>query len=259
MLKDVTKICDENDLKYYLSDGTLLGAIRHKGFIPWDDDIDIGMPLKDYRKFLKIAQNKLSPKYFVQNVKTDKCTNINWTQIRANGTTSMPLKFKEHKIHHGICIDIFPLIGLYKNKFLHKLQNKLLHINLTLISKDFHMSCENTENDSFTLKCIFALPRCVRHFLYNANNKFAMKAPEKSELVIPLWTTLNELKYSWFKTLEKADFEDSQFYIPAGYDEYLKANYNDYMQLPPEDQRGGHTDSFDKIIFDLHRDYSEYK
>ena len=72
MLKDVVKVCDDNNITYIISSGTLLGAVRYGGFIPWDDDIDIDMPLPDYKKFLKIAQRELGEKYFVQNYKTDK-------------------------------------------------------------------------------------------------------------------------------------------------------------------------------------------
>lgn len=112
MLKDVVKVCDDNNITYILSSGTLLGAVRHGGFIPWDDDIDIYMPLSDYKKFLKIAQRELGEKYFVQNYKTDKNYSEMWTQIRANGTTSMPVKAYKFDIHYGMCMDIFPAVGV---------------------------------------------------------------------------------------------------------------------------------------------------
>lgn len=112
ILKDVVRVCDNNNIKYMISSGTLLGAVRHGGFIPWDDDTDIYMPLSDYKKFLKIAQRELGEKYFVQNYKTDKNYSEMWTQIRANGTTSMPVKAYKFDIHYGMCMDIFPAVGV---------------------------------------------------------------------------------------------------------------------------------------------------
>lgn len=112
VLKDIVEFCKENDIRYYLSSGTLLGAVRHGGFIPWDDDIDMYMPVSDYKKFLKLGAKKLDKKYFIQNYKTENEYSEMWTQIRVNNTTSMPKNLIEWNIHWGLCIDIFPLVGV---------------------------------------------------------------------------------------------------------------------------------------------------
>lgn len=116
MLKDVTDMCDANGIIYFLSDGTLLGAARHQGFIPWDDDIDICMDVKNYRKFLRIAPKKLPNKYFVQNYKTDHKVGVKWTKVRINGTTSMERAMTNYDIHYGICMDIFVYTGMAQSK-----------------------------------------------------------------------------------------------------------------------------------------------
>ena len=89
MLRAVADVCEKNRITYYIGCGTLIGAVRHKGFIPWDDDIDILMPYDDFVKFNKIAQNELGEKYFVQNSDTDKYWNRAYTTIRANGTAML--------------------------------------------------------------------------------------------------------------------------------------------------------------------------
>lgn len=112
ILKDLAKVCDDNNIDYMLACGSLIGAVRHGGFIPWDDDIDVYMTLDNYRKFSIIGQKCLGDKYFVQNWRTEKGYGCFWTQVRMNGTTSMPLHDKDWDIHFGIHIDIFPIIGI---------------------------------------------------------------------------------------------------------------------------------------------------
>lgn len=102
ILKAVAKVCDENNIDYLLSCGSLLGTIRLKGFIPWDEDIDICMTVENYRKFCKIGQKCLGDQYFAQNWRTEKEFADLWTQVRMNDTTSMPIIYKELNIHFGI-------------------------------------------------------------------------------------------------------------------------------------------------------------
>lgn len=116
ILKEVARVCEKYDLTYYLDFGTLLGAVRHKGFIPWDNDIDIEMPIEDYRRFLKIAPREISGDFFIQTYRSDPGYNLLWTQVRANNTTSMPLMYKDWDIHWGVHIDIFPLVGVPDSK-----------------------------------------------------------------------------------------------------------------------------------------------
>lgn len=109
ILKEFVRICERFSLRYYLTGGTLLGAIRHQGFIPWDDDIDVAMPREDYDRFAQIAPQELDPQYFYQSPDTDPYYFLSFNKIRKNGTEIYEERFKNARFHKGIFIDIFPL------------------------------------------------------------------------------------------------------------------------------------------------------
>ena len=115
ILKDFIRVCEELNVQYFLDSGTLLGCIRHKAFIPWDDDIDVSMPREDYEIFIKEGQKLLKDGYFLQNYNTDLEFIANFSKIRNTDTTFIESSIKDLKINHGVYIDIFPLDG-YKPK-----------------------------------------------------------------------------------------------------------------------------------------------
>ena len=113
ILKEVAGICDRNGIPYWLAAGTFLGAVRHSGFIPWDDDVDIYMKYDDLKRFKKICKKELSEKYFYQDHQTDMASHWIFAKIRANGTSMSEQYGKDGMhadYHEGVWIDIFPLI-----------------------------------------------------------------------------------------------------------------------------------------------------
>lgn len=107
ILLEVDRICRKHRISYFLDSGTALGAVRHKGFIPWDDDIDIGMLRDDYERFLSVAQEEMGQDYFLQTYRTDG-TPIMFAKVRKTGTTFVEFRLRKFPINHGLFIDIFP-------------------------------------------------------------------------------------------------------------------------------------------------------
>ena len=122
VLCEVDRICQKHQIKYVLGFGTLIGAVRHQGFIPWDDDVDICMMRKDYERFKDICRTELNPKYFYQSKDTDPEYYHLFDKIRVNGTVFKEDLIAEHDIHHGVYIDIFPMDYVPDNGFLRCLQ-----------------------------------------------------------------------------------------------------------------------------------------
>ena len=160
MLKDITKACEENGIEYYLACGTMLGAVRHGGFIPWDDDIDLYMTVKNYKRFRKIGQKILGKKYFVQNYLSEKEYFEQWTKVVANGTTALSEQLKNWNVNHGISIDVFPIIGLSSDPSEIARQQKAFELNRALLSDSFMKAT----NQQFTVKqrLLYLIPRTIR-------------------------------------------------------------------------------------------------
>lgn len=262
MLKDLARICEDNDIRYYLSSGTLLGAVRHGGFIPWDDDVDIYMPLPDYKKFLKIGQKLLDKAYgnayFVQNYRTDKNYNEMWTQIRANNTTSMPICCKKFDIHFGMCLDIFPIVGCSSDPKKQERQKKALRINKSLLADKYMIAVG--EHMNWKQKMIYEIPRCFRRLICRLNESNLMLDLNKNDCATIVWYKIPAIyPKEVFSETVKIRFEDADFFTFKEYKQYLTILYGDYMQLPDEKDRGGHELTLGKIIIDLNNDYTTYK
>ena len=108
ILREIDRICRKHDIPYFLSSGTLLGAVRHKGFIPWDDDLDIGMTRDSLKKFEKVIAEELDPGYFYQSKKTDRYYFNSYPKIRSNSFKLIERTTKHLNIHKGVWVDIFP-------------------------------------------------------------------------------------------------------------------------------------------------------
>ena len=248
ILDHFVEFCDKNDLRYYLSFGTLLGAVRHKGFIPWDDDIDVSMPPEDYQKFLKLY--KSDDKYFLQTYETDKYYHVLFAKIRENHTCMIEKENTYMNIHKGINIDIFPLIPYPDDSSDRK--RMLFKFKLATLLVGTSIKTNKLRN-----KIVFGLIRLFpRTFINKKADKLFNEMLEYSGKYSEYKMELNDkpTKVQWYEKVEKMPFEDREYYVPYQKEEVLKALYGDYMKLPPESERVGHGDiilSFDKSYEEL--------
>ena len=255
MLKAVAALCDRYSLRYSLYCGTLLGAVRHKGFIPWDDDIDLAMPLEDYRWFLE-HEDELPP-----GISCIHCGNTRdftrfWTKIAADGTTFMPVELAGMDIHWGISLDIYPMIGTPDTAWGRKIHKGLLLAACKLqLAPKYHV----THASGFFKTVIAHLPLFVRRLAVRALLPFCLLEPDKYERVGTIDAEPFEGKYNWadWQEMIKLPFEDATFGAPARYDKLLRRMYGNYMQFPPEEARTIHVKG--DVIIDAHRDYRLYR
>lgn len=259
ILRDISQLCNKHDIKYVLTWGTLLGAIRHSGFIPWDDDVDIAIPWDDYNRFIKLAKAELPEKYFVQNYLSDPAFPMMYTQIRVNNTTSMPVKSSMLNIHWGVCIDVFPLIGVCDTEKGFAIQRKLIGLCNSFLITDY-MKAIKMEATGMQ-KLINLFPRFFRRTIVrtlqyiilmqgrNAQNLFCLENPDiRNQGSRANWTE----RIPW-------EFEGEHFWVPKAYDEILTREYGDYMTPPPLDMQGGHELILGDQIIDLTKDYTHYQ
>lgn len=239
ILKAFISACEKCNVNYFLLGGTLIGAIRHKGFIPWDDDIDVCMFREDYEKFLKYGQSYMDKKYFLQTYITDEEYSGCFAKIRNSETTFLEKNVQNRKMNHGIYIDIFPLDNLYNHN---KLKEKLL------IYKLYNHVYVNDKN---IIKRIIAI---ISNIIYKNNSKLELcikldklyqKANNKKTKKIAnysgAWGVKKESHFREdFENFKIVDFEGINVKIPCGYDRCLRDTYGDYMQLPPKEKQITH-------------------
>ncbi len=236
MLKDFDAVCQRHRISYQLFSGTALGAVRHKGFIPWDDDIDVVMLREDYERFFDSASKELdSNKYYVQREFSEHWPMF-FSKLRLNGTTYIE-KYHSHdaRIHQGIYIDIFPCDNLSDSRLMQKLQYIASKI---VIAKSLYTRGYDTNRT--VKKCFMQFCRILptepfKRLCIRRNDSSSLKVHtffgggKKFERSIYL--------REWFEQSVKMRFEDSEFPVSAHYDEMLRVMYGDYMIMPTLEQR----------------------
>jgi lipopolysaccharide cholinephosphotransferase len=246
ILTRIDDVCKKNNIRYFMIGGTLLGAVRHKGFIPWDDDIDIAMRRKDYEKFLSIAQKELGKDFFIQNFRTDKRYHRYMTKIRAVGTKQVEKSVADADINHGIFIDIFPLDNIVKDTgYAINLRGRIIK-NLFRIMKNKVRSEDSSRSLSATKKMAIRLGGLVPNRFINwwLEALFTMSNRKDGKI-----TTSFASIYEWKKQAVPNEiygdgtpltFEGRIFSAPKQYDKLLTRLFGDYMSMPPVEKRTGH-------------------
>ena len=264
ILKEVKRICEEHQITYYLSSGTLLGAVRHQGFIPWDDDIDIEMPYPDYLRFIKIAQSALGKDYYLQNEDTEPSFNRLYSKVRKNNTTMLSSYEVGAPGHHGVWIDIFPIISIggsadYRFRRLCVRICNYSMIDRSNFENDQAWIRSQTSGAMFRLvKWFTRLPDGFRHGIHVLFERLLFAGHDrKTKRKGHVWGSITYVHPArvFEGSAKILPFEDNVFPVPPDYEEYLKNAYGDYMTLPPEEKRsGGHGD----VIIDLEHSWERY-
>ena len=262
MLKTLAAFCEANGVRYFLYCGTLLGAIRHKGFIPWDDDVDIVMPFKDYKRFLKLASRDYPGGYEIETLQNNVNDSVPWIKIYKAGTTMLIRSQAAHEANWSISLDIYPMIGGPSSPRLSALQQKMIMAAKGLLWIDWHGATGNYGKRYVSLKKkILKIPRPVRWAAARFLLWLTMRPVEKSRRVGSIDAADFSLKYdkTWWDRAVKAEIEDTEFVISAEYDKVLTVMYGDYMTPPAEAKRYAHGEGAGDVIYDIHRDYREYR
>ncbi len=266
ILKEFIKVCEKHHLHYFVDGGTLLGAMRHKGFIPWDDDIDVSMPRSDYEKYIRLQEEYKGTPYFIQSWRTDPHYTYGFAKLRDSSTTFIESYYVNHRINHGLWIDIFPLDGMsYKDKPREKCAPRIRLIwfltylcYLPALLRKFH---KETFFKDLALNIVAILFYIYNPFhLTNRLIERIMKHYKISQCALignyyDFKPKMQAMPARILKEYIEVPFEDIMVIAPKEYDEYLTLSYGDWRKLPPkEKQIGMH---FNKG-FSLSQGYKEY-
>ena len=261
LLKELRRICEDNNITYFLAYGTLLGAVRHKGFIPWDDDVDVCMNYPDYMKFKEACKSQLGSDFFLQTDETDPNAGLSYCKLRLNGTTLIVDHSVDRDMHHGINIDIYPVYNVPDNGFQRKLQLAAAAVYMLF---EVGQVPENHGGFAAAVSRILLKSFCsdTRTKLKNKCHRYMAKfegKPTKQKAM--LFGNLNYCRRLYpaemFKNSVEMIFEGENFSVPAGYELFLKSFYGDYMKLPPVEERQAKLEHILKISTD--EPYQKYK
>ena len=256
MLLEFDKVCKKHNIKYFLMGGTLLGAIRHKGFVPWDDDTDVMMLRDDYEKF-KSLEHEFQHPYFLQTPQNDPGNLYSTVRIRNSNTTMLVNMFKYEKFNQGVWLTVFPI----DNWDINGGEERRARIEELLKDNSTYMRMSNpnlSEADKIRVQNYSGRnPLEVNDEIH----QIAMRDKNRHTGYVALAvTTVYPLKNLIYRSEVFADtvdveFEGFKFPAPIGYDEYLTTAYGNYMELPPVEKRGNWHEG---LLIDPDRPYTEY-
>lgn len=240
----IHEICKINKINYFLIAGSALGAERHSGFIPWDDDIDIGLIRDDYNKLLKVLESSGNKRFFLQNNETDPNYFLGYSKIRMNNTIYREKYYKNVDMHQGVFVDIFPFDKVGKSTFSTKIKYSFLKIIQVLILVKYYNLTKRGVLYSF---CFFPLMFLSKKSLQMISEKLLKP---NNDIHAPVYYLNSFGRYSFDKELVEVNnigqpklkkFENTSLYVPEKIENYLTNLYGDYMKLPPLHLRETHS------------------
>lgn len=240
ILIDFDRVCRANDIEYSIAYGTLLGAVRHGGFIPWDDDIDVIVTREEYNKIKKIMNSELKDNYYFVSAETDKRFAAPLAKIIDTNTILKELGHYSDKLDLGVYIDIF-LCDFIPNDIK---ERQKVYKRSVFLQKVWSFSGNNFENSNKIVHFVRSLANrtsIARHAALRSY-KLAEKTTDDRDMMAPLVfgnlvRDKNAMAYKDLTDLTEYEFEGHSFRGIKDYDKYLKIWYGDYMELPPEEKR----------------------
>lgn len=257
VMKYIDKLCRENGIIYYIMGGTALGAVRHSGFIPWDDDLDIFMTPSEYEKFKKVFEAEDSSLFVLQEWRITP-DYLEYAKVRMNGTTFIEEAFKDRKdLHQGIYVDIMILHKVPESKFIQKLvyyESKF--VTLYALSKRNWKPKSTSQKlvlNSLKLMPCKLMAKCFYRRIYKyddmtTNYKYCY-------WITPAKFRSGLFDSSFFSDPMDISFEDTVLLGSKKIKEYLEYRYGDYMKLPSKEAQQA---AVHAMLFDVNRDYKEY-
>lgn len=242
LLVEFDRVCRKHGIRYFLSCGTLLGAVRHHGFIPWDNDVDVELFREDYEKFRSVCSLELNEGFSFLDHVTDEEYFWPFGKLIKKGTSYQRPSHGELKQKNGICIDVFVLDKMPEDSFRQHIMEYV-----TTFCRKILWAPVGVKAISFSMKwMIFFLLSCIpRTWAYWLHQTVARcyegtSTPCRGFFCTSFRTPRGyAIKEEWYKHVVDSSFEGHTFPIPGGFHDILYLKYNDYMKLPPEEERRG--------------------
>ena len=262
LLCELIRVCEENDLTYWACGGTCIGALRHNGFIPWDDDLDVYMPREDYEKLWRIKDKFDSNRFVLCRTTNEKNYHHRVQQLVDVNTTFINQRSVNEDIEHGVYIDIIPMDACAPSGF-----PRLSQIYNSILFSIYNIQClpefHGGKLFRFCVKTALKLVPNVekRNRLWSKCEKKMIRWSWSSsnkvvELASSFHVLLNPYPKEWFSGVRKHQFEDIEINIPIGVEDYLTQVFGDYMSFPPESEQHPRHNT---VKVDLNRSYKDYK
>ena len=244
MLTEVDRICQKNNIKYTIIGGTLLGAVRHGGFIPWDDDADIAMLRPEYEKFCKVCEKELDKtKFYFQNMDITEGYRWGYSKLRRNGTVFKRENQEHMNYPQGVFLDIFPIDATPDNIILRRIHEFRCFCVRKILWSAVGRYSEKNKVKKIIYKLLYLIPeRQAKKMYYNLimKNKNADKTKVVRTLTYPAPKKLHGYYRHWFVETAPIVFEGREFDGVKDYEGWLSYEFGDYMKLPPKEKRKAH-------------------